>query len=172
MDKEFQNQGLERSPGAVLVSEAADKGWKICVAESCTGGLAGALLTESEGSSRAFTGGAICYSNDAKMKILGVDPALIERFGAVSGECALAMARGVKNLFEADIAGSITGIAGPGGGSELKPVGLVWFCVICPGREKVFHRIFGGKRAEVRRCAADLLVKTMLDMVGGGPPEG
>ncbi|HPD98484.1 MAG TPA: CinA family protein, partial [Synergistales bacterium] len=167
-----RNQGMEITSGAALVSEACIRGWKICVAESCTGGLAGALLTESEGSSRAFVGGAVCYSNEAKIRVLGVDPGIIERFGAVSGECALAMARGAKKLFGADVAGAITGVAGPGGGSKIKPVGLVWFCVTFPGGEKVFHRILGGQRADVRRCAADLLVETMLDMVGGDPSEG
>jgi nicotinamide-nucleotide amidase len=103
-------------------------GRSVAVAESCTGGLMAARLTERPGSSAYVAGGVVAYSNEAKSELLGVDPALIEAHGAVSPEVALAMADGALGRFEADTAISITGVAGPGGGTEAKPVGYVCWC--------------------------------------------
>jgi nicotinamide-nucleotide amidase len=100
---------------------------KIVTAESCTGGLLGALLTETAGASEVYERGFITYSNAAKTELLGVSPLLIENYGAVSEHVALAMAEGALLASQADMALSITGIAGPGGGSKAKPVGLVFF---------------------------------------------
>ena len=99
-------------------------GRTIAVAESCTGGLMAARLTDRAGSSAYFAGGVVAYSNEAKVELVGVDPALIERFGAVSTEVAEALADGAMTRFGADIGVGITGIAGPDGGTEEKPVGL------------------------------------------------
>ena len=99
------------------------------VAESCTGGLISHRITQVEGSSAYFLEGAVTYSNPAKENRLGVEPGLIERHGAVSQEVALAMARGIRNASGADIGLSVTGIAGPGGGSEEKPVGLTYIAI-------------------------------------------
>jgi nicotinamide-nucleotide amidase len=103
-------------------------GRRIATAESCTGGLMAARLTERPGSSEYVAGGAVAYSNAAKSELLGVDPALIEARGAVSPEVALALADGALERFDADTAIAITGVAGPGGGTEAKPVGYVCWC--------------------------------------------
>jgi nicotinamide-nucleotide amidase len=105
------------------------RGRRIAVGESCTGGLLAARLTERPGSSEYFAGGVVAYSDDAKVKLLGVPPELIERHGAVSEEVATALADGALERFGADVAIGLTGIAGPGGGSEEKPVGRVCFCL-------------------------------------------
>jgi nicotinamide-nucleotide amidase len=121
------------------------------VAESCTGGLMSARLTERPGSSEYFAGGVVSYSNEAKSALLGVDPELIEAHGAVSMEVAEAMADGALARFEADTAVAITGVAGPGGGTEAKPVGYVcWAVKLADGSKLVRDVRLPGDRAEVR----------------------
>jgi nicotinamide-nucleotide amidase len=121
------------------------------VAESCTGGLMAGRLTERPGSSAYFAGGVVSYSNEAKAELLGVDPALIERHGAVSLEVAEAMADGALARFEADTAVAITGVAGPDGGTEAKPVGYVcWAVKLADGQKLVRDVRLPGDRAEVR----------------------
>jgi nicotinamide-nucleotide amidase len=121
------------------------------VAESCTGGLMAARLTERSGSSAYFAGGVVSYSNEAKAELLGVDPGLIERRGAVSLEVAEAMADGALARFEADTAVAITGVAGPGGGTEAKPVGYVcWAVKLADGSKLVRDVRLPGDRAEIR----------------------
>ena len=121
------------------------------VAESCTGGLMAARLTERPGSSAYFSGGVVSYSNEAKAALLGVDPGLIERHGAVSMEVAEAMADGALARFEADTAVAITGVAGPDGGTEAKPVGYVcWAVKLADGSKLVRDVRLPGDRAEVR----------------------
>jgi nicotinamide-nucleotide amidase len=141
---------------------------RIAVAESCTGGLLAARLTERPGSSGYFLGGVVSYANEAKAELLGVDPALIERHGAVSGEVAEAMADGALERFGAAVAISITGIAGPGGGGEDKPVGTVFWCVKETGGEAIVRGIrLPGDRADVRdrstTVALHLLRRLLLD---------
>ena len=111
----------------VLVSAAAARGVRIATAESCTGGLVAALLTEVAGASAVVDRGFVTYSNAAKTELLGVDAALVARVGAVSAEVARAMAAGALSRSPADLSVAVTGIAGPGGGSVEKPVGLVHF---------------------------------------------
>jgi len=124
---------------------------KLAVAESCTGGLLAARLTERPGSSRYLLGGVVSYSNEAKAELLGVEPALIARHGAVSGEVAEAMADGALERFGADVAIAITGIAGPGGGTEDKPVGTVFWCVKPAVGEAIARNVrLPGDRAEIR----------------------
>jgi competence/damage-inducible protein CinA-like protein len=126
-------------------------GRRAAVAESCTGGLMAARLTERPGSSAYFAGGVVSYSNEAKSELLGVDPALIERHGAVSLEVAEAMADGALARFEADTAVAITGVAGPGGGTEAKPVGYVcWAVKLADGSKLVRDVRLPGDRAEIR----------------------
>jgi nicotinamide-nucleotide amidase len=121
------------------------------VAESCTGGLMAGRLTERPGSSEYFAGGVVSYSNEAKRDLLGVDPGLIEQHGAVSLEVAGAMAQGALARFEADTAVAITGVAGPGGGTEAKPVGYVcWAVKTADGGSLVRDARLPGDRAEVR----------------------
>jgi nicotinamide-nucleotide amidase len=130
------------------------QGRRLAVGESCTGGLLAARLTERAGSSEHFAGGVVAYSNEAKVDMLGVPPALIERHGAVSEEVAAALAEGALERFGADTAIGLTGIAGPGGGTRDKPVGRVCFCVVTRregGEERVVRAIdIPGSRAEVR----------------------
>jgi nicotinamide-nucleotide amidase len=126
-------------------------GRSLAVGESCTGGLMAARLTERAGSSAYFAGGVVAYSNDAKAELLGVDPGLIARHGAVSLEVAEAMADGALQRFDADTALTITGVAGPGGGTEAKPVGYVCWCAALAGGPRLVRDVrLPGDRAEVR----------------------
>jgi nicotinamide-nucleotide amidase len=132
------------------VAELLDGRWA-AVAESCTGGLLAARLTRRPGSSAYFSGGVVSYSNEAKAAQLGVDPALIERFGAVSPEVADAMAAGALERFGADTAVAITGVAGPDGGTEAKPVGYVcWSVKLADGTTLARDTRVPGDRGEVR----------------------
>jgi nicotinamide-nucleotide amidase len=124
---------------ATLLDVCRAKGLKLATAESCTGGLIAATLTEVPGSSDVFERGFVTYSNEAKTEMLGVPAALIAEHGAVSEAVARAMAEGALAHSRADIAVSVTGVAGPGGGTEAKPVGLVHFGAAMRGSE-VIHR--------------------------------
>ncbi len=145
-----------------VILEASKRGLTICAAESCTGGLLGGALTETPGSSSTFLGSAVCYSNDAKIRVLGVSPDLISMHGAVSAECAAAMAAGARRLFGADISCAVTGVAGPGGGSHEKPVGLVWFSIETPWESGLFFRIYPGGREEIRRRSVVEALETII----------
>jgi nicotinamide-nucleotide amidase len=126
-------------------------GRMVAVAESCTGGLLAARLTDRAGSSEYFAGGVVAYSNEAKVSLVGVAPELIERFGAVSNEVAEALADGAIERFGASVGVGVTGIAGPGGGSELKPVGTVCISVSVLDREKLTRQVrLPGDRFDVR----------------------
>ena len=125
----------------------------LATAESCTGGLIAGALTEIAGSSDVVERGFVTYSNAAKAELLGVLPALIARHGAVSEEVAAAMAEGALAHAPVDLAVSVTGIAGPGGGSPDKPVGLIWFGLARRGAAvRAEHHIFPGDRAAIRRA--------------------
>jgi nicotinamide-nucleotide amidase len=138
-----------------VLAEARAKGLKIATAESCTGGLVGGALTEIAGSSDVFVEGFITYSNEAKMATLGVIVDTLDKFGAVSAPTAVAMAEGAIANSRADRSVAITGVAGPGGGTATKPVGLVHFAAARRGGKTEFeHRNFGDiGRAEVRMAA-------------------
>jgi nicotinamide-nucleotide amidase len=126
-------------------------GRSLAVAESCTAGLMAARLTERAGSSAYFAGGVVAYSNEAKVDLLGVDPQLIESHGAVSPEVADAMTDGALERFGAQAAVSITGVAGPGGGTEAKPVGYVCWCAKLAGGPGLARDVrLPGDRAEIR----------------------
>lgn len=122
----------------------------VAVAESCTGGLVAARLTDRPGSSDHMLGGVVAYSDEAKSRLVGVEPALIERFGAVSTEVAEALAEGARERFGADIGVGVTGVAGPGGGTEAKPVGFVCFSVAGPDGRMTRSATLPGARADVR----------------------
>jgi nicotinamide-nucleotide amidase len=122
-----------------LLADFRGRGLKLATAESCTGGLIAGLLTEIAGSSDVVERGFVTYSNEAKAEMLGVDPALIERLGAVSAEVARAMAAGALAHSRADVAVSVTGVAGPGGGSLAKPVGLVHLAAARRGGAIIHH---------------------------------
>ncbi len=141
-----------------LIAEATSHNITMSFAESCTGGLIAGSVTDVSGASKVFLGSAVTYSNEAKIGILGVDPQTINDFGAVSPQCAEKMAEGARRIFGSDIALSVTGIAGPDGGSEEKPVGTVWFGISQCGETYTFKKNFGGERALIRSSA----VKTAL----------
>ncbi len=140
----------------------------LSVAESCTGGRIGALVTSVPGSSEYFLGGVISYSNDSKIRDLSVDPKIIEEHGAVSEECAAAMAAGSRQRFGSDYALSITGIAGPDGGTDEKPVGLTYIGLASAYATYARRFMFGGNRDTNRRRAAyaalELLRRDILDI--------
>jgi nicotinamide-nucleotide amidase len=147
-------------------------GRTVAVAESCTGGLMSARLTERPGSSAHFAGGIVAYSNEAKADVVGVDPALIERVGAVSDEVAQALAEGAVARFHAGFGIGITGIAGPDGGTEEKPVGLVCFSVVSSAGERITRstRLPGG-RADIRDRSTTVaihLLRRLLVAEGAG----
>ena len=141
--------------------------WTVAVAESCTGGLMSARLTERGGSSEYFLGGGVVYSNEAKVSLADVDPRLIEQFGAVSNEVAEALASGAVTRFGSDFGIGITGIAGPGGGSEEKPVGTVCFSVCARDGARLTRRLrLPGSRSDIRErsttVAMHLLRRVLL----------
>jgi nicotinamide-nucleotide amidase len=142
-------------------------GRRIATAESCTAGMLAARLTDRAGSSGYVAGGVVAYANEAKVGLLGVDAALIAEYGAVSAEVAEAMAAGALDRFGADTTVAITGVAGPGGGTEDKPVGTVWFCVQVAGGPTVTRCVrVPGERADVRErsttVAMHLLRRALL----------
>ncbi|AGA33122.1 CinA domain protein [Thioalkalivibrio nitratireducens DSM 14787] len=140
---------------SALARQLQARGLRLCTAESCTGGGIAAALTDLAGSSAWFECGWVTYSNASKMQLLGVDPELLERWGAVSESVAAAMCAGALERSAADVAVSVTGIAGPGGGTPEKPVGLVWFGWMRRGGEpRTGSRVFPGDRATVRDAAA------------------
>jgi nicotinamide-nucleotide amidase len=148
---------LEEVVGALLTQRRLT----LAVAESCTGGLVGARLTNIAGSSEYFERGAVVYSNLSKTEMLGVPRELIEAHGAVSSEVAAAMAQGIRQSAQATLGLAVTGIAGPGGGTEKKPVGLVYFALASPQGVKTAEHRFLGDREQIRMRA----VQRALDMV-------
>lgn len=122
----------------------------LSTAESCTGGMVSSRLTEIAGSSTWFRGGVVAYSNDLKQRLLGVPDSVLETYGAVSEETARAMAEGIRERAESDYSLSLTGIAGPGGGTDDKPVGLVYIGLSGPTETTVARHTFGGDRAMIR----------------------
>jgi nicotinamide-nucleotide amidase len=137
-----------------LGRELVQKNWRLAAAESCTGGLVGKILTDRPGSSAFFLGSAVAYDNGAKAALLGVDPELIRAHGAVSSEVARAMAEGARSRFDAEVALSITGVAGPDGGTPEKPVGLVHYAVSTSEGTVDKHLFFAGDRELIRTRAA------------------
>ena len=143
------------SLAAALGRALAGRGLTMATAESCTGGMVGGLITAVAGSSRYYVGGAVCYSNQEKVRQLGVSQATLDRHGAVSEECAREMAAGMRARSGADLAVSVTGVAGPDGGTADKPVGLVWLAVAGPGDASLArHFVWPGARDQVRGLAA------------------
>jgi nicotinamide-nucleotide amidase len=163
-----------RSIDQILAELLAERGWTIATAESCTGGMLGARLTDLAGSSRYFRGGLVVYSNQAKEALAGVPAQLIARHGAVSQEVAQALANGARTKLDADVGVGITGIAGPDGGSPEKPVGLVWVAVAAAGESgapSVHARSASlpGGRADVRERATTLALHMVRRALPGAP---
>jgi nicotinamide-nucleotide amidase len=144
----------DERPVAELVLEACrERGWKLATAESCTGGMVAERITEIAGASDAFVGSVVAYSNEVKARELAVPDDVLRKHGAVSAETAAAMARGVRERLEADVAIAVTGIAGPGGGTPEKPVGLVYIHAETPDRSRGTEFVYGADRDSIRRRA-------------------
>lgn len=148
------------------------RGWLLGAAESCTGGLLAERMTDRPGASAVFAGGIVAYGNRAKVELLGVDPAVLERDGAVSEEVARQMALGAARTLDCVCGVGITGIAGPDGGTDEKPVGLVWYAASVGGRVEVRSTIFPGDRDSVRRRSAQAALALLMKMLGTGPEAG
>jgi nicotinamide-nucleotide amidase len=151
----------EESLAATVGALLRDQGLTLAVAESCTGGLISALITSVAGSSAYYPGGVTTYSNAMKTTVLNVAPTILEQYGAVSGETARAMASGIRQLAAADIGLSVTGIAGPTGGSGDKPVGTCFFGIDWQGAVSHGRHQFTGKRGEIQSLSA----QTGLDLI-------
>ena len=159
-------------PAAHMPDEAAmgeqvgrllsEQGLTLALAESCTGGLAASLVTDVPGSSSYFLGSAVTYANSAKKAILGVKPETLSQHGAVSAETAAEMAQGARLLFGTDLAVSVTGIAGPDGGTRDKPVGLVYIHLSAPGAEIGERYIWNSGRTGNKLLSAEAMLRLII----------
>jgi PncC family amidohydrolase len=150
---------------------------KLVTAESCTGGLIGHLITNIPGSSDYYLGGFVSYANEAKMTLLDVPPGLLAAYGAVSRETVIEMARGARQrmahacLLRQLVGLSVSGIAGPGGGTEEKPVGLTWIGICAEGFERAWEFIWDGDRVENKHKSAQEALQLLLEFLQGSPRE-
>jgi PncC family amidohydrolase len=154
---------LEQQIGKLL----RERKLSLALAESCTGGLVGDRITNLPGSSEYFRGGIVAYAYEAKVSLLDVSWSTLNTFGAVSEETVREMARGARMRFQTDIAASISGIAGPGGGTDSKPVGTVWLAIVTPGGEWTRLRHFSGSRRQIKAASADAALQLILDFLNG-----
>lgn len=153
------------TPAAIAGTLLREKGLSLSLAESCTGGLASSLITDIPGSSDYLKGSVIAYSNEVKRELLGVTPDILNKYGAVSKECAESMAIGAMRLFNTDASIAITGIAGPGGGTGRKPVGTVYIAIRVKNRTRVKKFLFKGTRRSIKKQSVEgallMLSKTL-----------
>ena len=154
--------------GKLLASIKALRQQKLTVgfAESCTGGRLSALWAETAGVSDVFLGSIVSYSNQVKVDLLGVDVGALQKYGAVSAEVARQMAKGARTSLKVDWVVSITGIAGPSGGSPDKPVGTVWFGIAGPRVEETCEQKFSGDRVEIQNAAAEFATSWLAEKLG------
>jgi PncC family amidohydrolase len=155
----MQNTSLEITLGKLLTA----RGLKLAVAESCTGGLIGHRITNVSGSSAYYLGSVTAYAYEAKVRLLGVSWDTLNTRGAVSRETALEMARGVRETLDADIGVSVTGIAGPDGGTPEKPVGTVWIGLSAPDMEDAWLFCWGGDRQANKAYSAEAALQAVYD---------
>jgi PncC family amidohydrolase len=160
---EMQKEPLEVQVGGLL----RQKGFKLALAESCTGGLVSHLVTNIAGSSDYYLGGVAAYAYEAKERLLGVKHETLVAYGAVSQETALEMAHGARLAFGADVAAAVTGIAGPGGGTPQKPVGLVWIALSTPEGGWAYRFVFDGNRIENKTASAYQVLRLLVDYLTG-----
>jgi PncC family amidohydrolase len=152
---------LEISVGELL----RQRGWRLAVAESCTGGLIGHRITNIPGSSTYYMGSITAYAYEAKVRLLGVKWATLEKYGAVSKPVVLEMARGVRRALAADVGLSVSGIAGPGGGMENKPVGLTCYGLSVPDYEQSWQFIWEGDRIQNKEQATEQALELLVDFL-------
>ena len=167
----LQPQSLQNSEHPADISRGLvanfllNRQWKLATAESCTGGLIAACCTDIAGSSDWFDRGFVTYSNAAKTEMLGVDAALITEHGAVSEPVARAMVQGALQHSAAQVAVSVTGVAGPGGGSPAKPVGTVWMGWATPSGVVTELHHFAGDRAQVRAATVQHALRRLVELL-------
>lgn len=155
---------MTKPPVQVFVGKLLLKrGLQLATAESCTGGLISHLITNVAGSSAYFLGGVVSYANEAKERLLGVNPGTLEMHGAVSAETAREMARGIRLALAADIGISVTGIAGPTGGTPEKPVGSVWIGLSTPDEEYARHYLWSGTRLAIKKQSAQAALNLLVE---------
>jgi nicotinamide-nucleotide amidase len=155
---------LEKDDLAAIAGKSLrERGLALALAESCTGGLLAQRLTNIPGASDFFLGGVVTYANAAKVKQLGVREETLQSFGSVSEACAMEMADGALRAFNADVALAITGVAGPGGGTDEKPVGTVWIAISMHGEVTARRLRFGGDRAEIRTRATQAALALLME---------
>jgi PncC family amidohydrolase len=158
---------IDKSPEHVICKILSDRGLSLAVAESCTGGLVSHRLTNVPGSSSYFLGGIVAYSNEVKMRVLGVNKETLEKTGAVSKETVIEMAEGVRRILGADIGLSTSGIAGPGGGSDEKPVGLTWIGISVDNFDRAWKYKWPGNRLSVKEQTADKALALLVESLSG-----
>jgi PncC family amidohydrolase len=156
-------------PEQVVVSVFRERKLKLALAESCTGGMIAERITSIPGASDIFNGAIVCYANDIKRDLLGVPQGLLETEGAVSASCAKAMAEGARKSLKSDIAVSVTGIAGPGGGTPTKPVGCVFIGIATKGSVTAERHLFTGDRAAIRQQATDAALRLAVGIASTSP---
>lgn len=163
MDQEKQPkaQAIEEN----LVAQLKEKHFTITTVESCTGGLLAGTIVNAKGASDVFNEGYITYSNEAKERLVHVSSQTLEKYGAVSSNTAREMAEGAAKVAKAQVALSTTGIAGPGGGTEDKPVGLVYIACTVLGKTEILKNIFTGSRQEVREQSVAKALELALQMI-------
>ncbi|MFL5751584.1 MAG: CinA family protein [Chloroflexota bacterium] len=148
------------------------RGVTVALAESCTGGLVADAITDVAGSSGYFVGGVVSYSNEAKERLLGVPGSVLAAHGAVSAQTARAMAEGARDRFRATVAASVTGIAGPDGGTDAKPVGLTYVAVADAAGADVRRHVWAGDRAANKTASAAAVLELLVERVETGPVSG
>lgn len=154
---------LEEKIGQLLHTRAL----KLATAESCTGGLVSDRLTDIAGSSAYFMGGVVAYAYEAKVNLLGVSWDTLNRVGAISREVVIQMAQGARTLFKVDIAVSVSGIAGPGGGTPEKPVGSTWMALVTSEGQWTRHFVWDGAREQNKQYSAEAVLQLVLDYLEG-----
>jgi len=156
--------GMDEKSVEMIIGELLrQRGLRLAVAESCTGGLLSHWITNAAGSSTYYVGGVVAYAYEAKVRMLGVHWETLEKYGAVSRETVLEMAQGVRRALAADIGISVSGIAGPGGGTPEKPVGYTWIGLSALGTEQAWVYAWDGDRARNKELSARQALRLLVD---------
>jgi PncC family amidohydrolase len=158
---------MQNNSGLRIGKILSERKLKLAAAESCTGGLLSHLITNVPGSSEYFTGGIVAYSYEAKAALLDVSWDTLNTKGAVSQETVFEMARGARKALGSEIAVSVSGIAGPGGGTEEKPVGTTWIALVAPEGEWARHFVWDGDREQNKQYSCDAALQLILDYLEG-----
>ncbi len=171
-NKKVYNTSMEKKPLELIVGELLrHRGMRLAVAESCTGGLVGHRITNIPGSSTYYMGSVTAYAYEAKVRLLGVRWSTLEKYGAVSEETVLEMARGVRRALAADVGLAISGIAGPGGDTPEKPVGFTWIGLSAEDVDEAWSFTWPGDRIKVKEHSAEQALQLLVDYLSENGPE-